>query len=852
MNQSATNQGKTYLLFIGVETLPNSNQSSHNLAQLKYRASDCQKIADTFKELYPYIYELFILHDGDNISSDCKISDQKFSPTFEFVTRVINDITSNAEREDTILIYITGHGILLNDNRYLPNNQEKNQAKTYICLQDTEITKEGNYDKILSLDDLVNKCIESNFREIILIIDTCHSGNLNYQTKQIKDKFYALVSCKSHQSSSEEETLNSSLFSYYLLLGLQGNAPKNEQGFINADNLFEYVYDSIKWHQSKIENERYRINLCLKNKKCQELGPDGIQTPDRYAKGTTPVLSQPKYLPDKPLRQAFMVTPTLNFFVDVLTKQANFRVSRLEWDNHDTLLKIIKSYLSKDFYKPSNTILLYLQGKLDQELKNFSLQNSDRQEISLSFENFKDVINHSQSCHLILIFNCINATKEQVKKWIQKLGQCNRENGLAIFGITAQETTPLLSIHKFSEIVVKSHKNKGLTAGELSQCITKDTELKDKVDYWLSGNRAIIEIIPYNFTSKDFIYIDRPQLKEKCLSQIELGQGITTITGPRSIGKKTFLRQLKTQFDALNYLTIIVDLDSAQTYILEDYSKFLEWFANQIRDKLKEKNIEITRTYKEFKENETKNQPSDNELIESYFFDDILASISSRVFVLIIQRIDRIYDCEFAKDFLRLLRSWYNETKDSTPWRWNSLRLLLMYSTECYVKLDPRESPFNPENEIKIDEFTPQEVVQLVQAHNIEINESQRNKIVELVGCHPYLITTIIDEIKRNLSGESPKIFDEIVSLQSLLEIFQKHLNDISDKVTEPNNKDKYDMLNMLRDLSKDQNIRKNDKNEIIFLKLSGIGLVILDDQSIKFRNELYKKYVKDKMLNSV
>ncbi|MHC5720939.1 MAG: AAA-like domain-containing protein, partial [Nostoc sp.] len=90
------------------------------------------------------------------------------------------------------------------------------------------------------------------------------------------------------------------------------------------------------------------------------------------------------------------------------------------------------------------------------------------------------------------------------------------------------------------------------------------------------------------------------------------------------------------------------------------------------------------------------------------------------------------------KDFLPMLRSWYEEAKRLPIWQ--KLRLIVVHSTEIYVPLQLNQSPFNVGLPIQLDNFSFEQVQQLAQCYGIDWNDGEEaRQLIDLVGGHPAL-----------------------------------------------------------------------------------------------------------------
>ncbi len=186
-----------------------------------------------------------------NILTDSEICD--FDEVYEIIdqsyseaTKKIEKILKDAQSDDFILFYFSGHGKL----DMLGN----------LCL----LFKDTDLDYLLSTSlhfDFINRCIEqSKCRTIIMIIDSCFSGAAGMKGDDLLMKSLSEVSgtgriilsaAKEFEAAKEDDTLKHGVFTNFLMEGLRtGEADSDDDGLVNIDELYDYAYDkTIKGFQ---------------------------------------------------------------------------------------------------------------------------------------------------------------------------------------------------------------------------------------------------------------------------------------------------------------------------------------------------------------------------------------------------------------------------------------------------------------------------------------------------------------------------------------------------------------------------------------------------------------------------
>ncbi|MCB0034946.1 MAG: caspase family protein, partial [Anaerolineales bacterium] len=172
--------------------------------------------------------------------------------THSEVRQEIFRLFHHAKRDDTLLLYFTGHGVLDNDGRL------------YLAVSDTKT------------DELLISGIPANFisdtmdrsrsRRQLLVLDCCHSGafargsrNSLERSVGTKSAFegengrgrFIMTATDELQYAWEGDDLirgdGQSRFSYHFVEGLRsGKADREQNGYITVDDLYDYVFEQVK------------------------------------------------------------------------------------------------------------------------------------------------------------------------------------------------------------------------------------------------------------------------------------------------------------------------------------------------------------------------------------------------------------------------------------------------------------------------------------------------------------------------------------------------------------------------------------------------------------------------------
>jgi AAA-like domain/Effector-associated domain 4 len=234
-------------------------------------------------------------------------------------------------------------------------------------------------------------------------------------------------------------------------------------------------------------------------------------------------------------------------------------------------------------------------------------------------------------------------------------------------------------------------------------------------------------------------YLERVPFEEQIKQEIRKPGALVRIKAPREMGKTSLLLRILDSAQHLGYSSVSLNLEQVDQAILSDLDQFLRWLcANagrqlQLKPKL--------------------DQHWDQDLgskisCTSYFQDYLLQEINTPL-VLALDEVNEIFEHpQVAKDFLPLLRSWYEEAKTLPVWQ--KLRLIVVHSTEIYVPLNLNQSPFNVGLPIQLNNFRKQEVQQLAQCYGLdwEAGEEAR-QLMDMVGGHPALVHIALYHLSR-------------------------------------------------------------------------------------------------------
>jgi hypothetical protein len=229
VNQVAKNSGysfydgEVYVLLVGV-----SNYVNHK-EPLQYPDNDALNF-----------FAFLRSPEGGAIPSGNMINLVDKVATRRNILDSLHALLKKVSKKDMVIFYFSGHGI---KGGFLP------------------IDYDGTFEKVVYHHEIYAALQKSGARFKMCIADACHAGSMqeqrqfideSYQTdfyqqeQQISSDFAMLLSSTSSENSAEADRLQQSVFSYFLIKGLEGQADSNRDKRISIQELFNYVADNVR------------------------------------------------------------------------------------------------------------------------------------------------------------------------------------------------------------------------------------------------------------------------------------------------------------------------------------------------------------------------------------------------------------------------------------------------------------------------------------------------------------------------------------------------------------------------------------------------------------------------------
>ncbi len=318
-------------------------------------------------------------------------------------------------------------------------------------------------------------------------------------------------------------------------------------------------------------------------------------------------------------------------------------------------------------------------------------------------------------------------------------------------------------------------------------------------------------------------YIKRFPIEERCYEQINQPGSLIRIKAPRQMGKTSLLTRIIDKSESQGDSTVTLDFQLAARQIFVNSDKFLRWFCASIGLALNIPNK--INEYWDLAE-----IVGSSMACKAYFEEYLLPTINKPL-TLGLDEVDKVFEYpEIYRDFFGLLRALHEEGKRREIWK--KLQLIIVHSTEVYVPLDINQSPFNVGFSVELPEFDRKQILDLAQRHQLNLNDTEVEKIMNLVGGHPFLIRLTL----YHIASENVTLTQILENATGAKSIYADHLRRQSLILTQ-----QPDLAKAMKDI-----ISNNSDNlsTVTKFKLQSIGLVKLQGDNVILSCDLYRQYL--------
>lgn len=322
------------------------------------------------------------------------------------------------------------------------------------------------------------------------------------------------------------------------------------------------------------------------------------------------------------------------------------------------------------------------------------------------------------------------------------------------------------------------------------------------------------------------LYVERPPIESRCYEAIVKPGALIRIKAPRQMGKSSLMLRVLNHAAEQGYQTAPLNFQLVDRESLSSLDLFLQWFCNSITWEL---NLDDRLT------DYWKGAFSPKNKCTNYFQRYLLPELQRPV-VLCLDEVDQVFEYPtIATDFFGMLRAWHEDAKIKPIWK--NLRLVIVHSKEVYIPLNINQSPFNVGVPIELPQLTQPQVFDLVKRHQLDESEAIVDRLMAMVGGHPYLVRAALYQVAR---GET--------SLEHLLHLaptegglygehLRRHLLNLES--------DEKLIAAMKQIIATDHPISINTSEAF---KLTSMGLVIFQGSEVLPSCNLYRQYFRERL----
>ncbi|MGD1910650.1 MAG: AAA-like domain-containing protein [Rivularia sp. (in: cyanobacteria)] len=297
------------------------------------------------------------------------------------------------------------------------------------------------------------------------------------------------------------------------------------------------------------------------------------------------------------------------------------------------------------------------------------------------------------------------------------------------------------------------------------------------------------------------------------------------------MGKTSLMHRILKHAERTNNKIVYLNLLQAEEKVLKELDIFLRWFCANISWRLGIEN-QVDNFWKQ-------NFGGSNLNCTAYFEEYLFTKLdSSSLVVLGLDNVDQLFAYKsVAGDFFKLLRSWHEDAKFLDKWK--KFRLVIAHSTEVYIPLDINSSPFgNVGLVINLQEFSFEQVKNLVQQYDLDWEDDQIDRLMKMIGGHPYLVQTALAHLKANPS----KKLEEFLEIAPTEEgIYVKHLREHLLTLKKGSQKEDSNLEKAMKQVVESKEPVRLNSQQVF--KLESLGLVTVQGDNVKPRCQLYRSY---------
>jgi len=259
--------GRRWIMAVGI-----CKYADTRIPQLTYCVADAGSISNYFKT------------DGVSDKQILFLADERAKK--ESILNSLKYISENIAPDDSLYFFYSSHGA------------GDSHGKTYFITFDTVVDDLAA--TALPMQELKNAVKKIKCRNIVMMIDTCHSGgakSLGRQDEKAIDKLIRtadrgtriaiLTSSRTHETSIESDKWKHGAFTYFMLKGFAGesdNFPRD--GRVSVTELFDYVMVAVPRATDRAQHPSGKFSYNWPGKKEQavkvgQVSSNGSESPEK-------------------------------------------------------------------------------------------------------------------------------------------------------------------------------------------------------------------------------------------------------------------------------------------------------------------------------------------------------------------------------------------------------------------------------------------------------------------------------------------------------------------------------------------------------------------------------------------
>jgi len=229
---------------------------------------------------------------------------------------------------------------------------------------------------------------------------------------------------------------------------------------------------------------------------------------------------------------------------------------------------------------------------------------------------------------------------------------------------------------------------------------------------------------------KSPFYIERSPLETLAINTLNQSGSLMRLKAPQRMGKTSLIQRLFSIADQQEMQTVLVNVQQAEPSMFNDLEQFLQWICWAISQQLN-----LAPKFDDYWFEGAGSKMSCTVYMQEYCLNAVDTPL-----VIAFDKVHTLFDYpDLASHFFSMVRHWYEQAR--TPGNWQKLRLIIAYSIELTLAIQPHQSPFNVGIPLTFPPLTRPQISELAQRYQLEqVGIETLEPLVALVGGHPYLL----------------------------------------------------------------------------------------------------------------